>query len=90
MTDPEKMTIHEIVERLIGPIEPVGCSNTDAKRLDNLKRLTGLIDELLRDILFVSRSKISHEYSVRAAGEHASKSLKYIVEEYQEINDERS
>ncbi len=69
------MTIHEIVTTLIGPIEPAGDSCLDDKRFENLKVMTELVGLLVRDIAFVGRSSVSHEYSVKKAGEYANKFL---------------
>ncbi len=69
------MTTHEVVKKLVGSIEPVGETNTDNERFENLKAMTELVDLLVRDIGWVRRSSISHEYSVKRAGEFASKYL---------------
>lgn len=44
------MNLYDIVTKLTGPIEPVGESNEDEKRLNNLKELTYLVDKLIYDI----------------------------------------
>ncbi len=71
----QKMTIHEVVRKLIGPIEPAGDSSCDGKRFENLKAMTKLVGLLIGDIGWVGRSSISHEYSVKRAGEFANKYL---------------
>ena len=67
MTD--NMDYYAIVTKLIGPVEPVGSSHIDEQRLKNLNELTDLAGKLLDDIRKISRRAISHEYSVRIAGE---------------------
>lgn len=67
----EDYKLKDIVFKLVGNIEPVGDSNTDETRFENLKQLTGLIDDLIDEVEFVARSKISHEHSVKRAGNHA-------------------
>jgi hypothetical protein len=67
------MDIHEIVKKLVGPIDPVGESNTDDIRFENLKIMTELVDELLTDIDHVASNRDRAEYSMKRAGEHASK-----------------
>jgi len=44
------VTLHEIVKKLVGKINPVGETNTDNARYENLKVMTGLVDNLLVDI----------------------------------------
>lgn len=44
------MTHHEIVKKLIGPINPVGKSEVDQERLENLNKLCDLVEMLLMDI----------------------------------------
>ena len=71
----DKMTIHEVVKKLIGPVEPVGDSSCDDERFENLKAMTELVELLVIDIGWVGRKEISHEYSVKRAGEFACKFL---------------
>lgn len=66
------MDIHEIVKKLIGPIDPVGETNTDNKRFENLKVMCDLVDKLLTDIDRVIPNKRRAEYSMKRAGEYAS------------------
>lgn len=73
------MDIHEIVKKLIGPIDPVGCSRTDEKRLENLKATIDLCELLIDDILDVSNSNQSrHEASMKECGIEAAKCLRRI------------
>ena len=44
------MTTHDVVKKLIGNISPVGESNEDAKRLENLKEMCSLVEAILYDI----------------------------------------
>ena len=67
------MTTHEIVTKLIGPIAPVGETNTDNARFENLKNMTELVDELLTDIDAVAYlNKDRQEFSMKRAGDFAS------------------
>ena len=66
-----RMDLHEIVCCLVGPIQPVGCSNEDAKRLKNIDSLTTLVDELLTDLQRAADFADSHEHSVKLIGKHA-------------------
>lgn len=67
------MTIHEVVKKLIGEIAPVGETNTDNARFENLKAMTELVDLLLSDIDNVANeNKDRQEFSMKRAGEFAS------------------
>jgi uncharacterized protein YaaR (DUF327 family) len=70
------MEIHEIVEKLIGPINPVGETNADDKRFENLKKLCAVVNELVTDIDNVAyHYKDSQEYSVKRAADYAKNFL---------------
>lgn len=76
------MDVHEIAEKLIGPIEPVGESHTDSVRFENLVETIDLVERLLMDIRYVSLNKDRQEYSMKKAGEHAEKFFRQTLEEY--------
>ena len=44
------MELIDVVRKLIGPVNPIGESNTDEERFENLKTLTELVDFLVGDI----------------------------------------
>ena len=70
---------YETVKKLIGPIEPVGETNVDEVRMENLKAMTGMLDTLLGDIMDVARHNIGRtEYSMKQAGKHAHNFLHSI------------
>ncbi len=70
------MDIYEIVKKLIGPINPVGETQTDDKRFDNLKDMKELIIQLISDIDEVATdNKNKYEYSMKKAGEFANRIL---------------
>ena len=68
--------VHDIVKKLVGPIEPVGESHTDGRRFDNLVQMTDLVGWLMNDIYHVSHDADSHMHSVSKAGKHAKLFLK--------------
>lgn len=68
----EELNLHELVKRVVGPIRPVGETNTDNKRFENLKTMTALVDKLLTDIDKVAEDKDRVEYSMKRAGTFAS------------------
>lgn len=65
------MNHHEIVKKLIGPIKPVGKSEIDSERFENLKATIELMSSLLFEIEYVAKSSESHESSVNKAGNYA-------------------
>lgn len=72
----KKLELKEIVMSLIGNINPIGQSNTDNDRFENLKDLCELVDDLVGKIDDVSyKNKDSHEFSVKRASDYANKFL---------------
>lgn len=65
------MDIYEIVRKLVGDIEPIGETNSDNFRFENLKVMTKLVNKLIADISYVAENKNRQEYSVQRAGEFA-------------------
>jgi hypothetical protein len=72
------MDMIDVVMRLNGPIEPVGDTNIDEKRLENLKALCVLTGLLLDRIESVSEAYGDHMASVKAAKDHAAAFLASI------------
>ena len=70
-----KMDLYPIVIKLNGPIEPIGKTETDTERLENLKLLTQLIDELLIDVHHVAEEQNRSEFSIKVAGQFAKRYL---------------
>lgn len=66
------MEIYDIVRKLIGPIEPLGDSSRDDKRLANLKNTIDLVDKLLGDISTVASWKNHYAGSISKAGKCAA------------------
>lgn len=63
--------LKEIVMKLNGPIEPVGESHTDEVRLNNLKNLCDLVEDLVGEIQQICPNKDRVEYSMKEAGKYA-------------------
>ena len=70
-----KINLYSVVTKLVGPIDPVGETNADSVRLDNIKRLTELVGKLIDDLKFVERNADRHEASRKAIGIHSRKFL---------------
>ena len=68
--------VYEVVKKLVGPIQPLGETNADNTRFENLKILTSLVDKLVYDISEVETdNKKSYEGSRKKAAEFAGKFL---------------
>ena len=67
------MDIHEIVKKLVGEIEPVGETNIDNARFENLKVMAELIGKLIFDIDELIPLKDRAEYSINRAGKYADR-----------------
>lgn len=65
------MELIDIIRTLVGPVDPVGETNTDNARLENLKALIELVDTLVGDIDKVASNKTKPEYSMKRAGDFA-------------------
>lgn len=82
MTD-ENIQVYKVVKKLIGPIKPVGKTQTDEERYENLLDMISVADCLLYDINDVAReNKDRQEFSMKLAGKKADRFLKSIKEEY--------
>ena len=73
MTNLTKIDVYEVVKKLTGLITPVGSTDIDAERLQNLEQLTTLVDKLLSDIDAVAAREGDARHSVNIAGQQASK-----------------
>lgn len=74
--------VYEVVQKLIGSIEPIGDSGIDEIRLKNLKETTALVDALMQDIYNLRAHSGRHEHSIKQACRHASGFLTHIRSEY--------
>lgn len=67
------MEIKDVVCKLVGPIDPVGETNTDNTRFENLKVMCDLVEALVTDIDNVSYThQGSYEYSRKRAADFAA------------------
>jgi len=72
----EEINIYEVVKKLVGEINPVGETNADNKRFENLKVMTELVDELLMDINDIGfRYRNNCQFSMKRASNFAKKFL---------------
>lgn len=78
----ETQIIIEVLNKLIGEIEPQGETNIDNKRFQNLKTLSGVLEYFTYKIHEVSRHKDRAELSMKRAGIFASEYIKENLEFY--------
>jgi hypothetical protein len=69
------MELYDVVMKLTGPVRPLGETNEDARRLDNLKSLCGLVDRLVTEIDAVASGRGFRMASVKAAKDFAGNFL---------------
>lgn len=73
------MTLSEIVLKLSGPIDPVGETQTDNARFENLIELLACMQELHAKVDKIATDhKDSHEYSVKRAGKACDEYLDWL------------
>jgi hypothetical protein len=74
------MTNTDVVKKLIGNINPVGESNTDNERFDNLKEMCELVNNLIIDINDMAyRNKDAYQHSMKNASDYAIKFLRSTI-----------
>lgn len=73
-------TIIEVVEKLIGRIDPVGESNFDEKSYKNLEKAIELARHLIWEIHYVSRNSDRYEASMKRSGELAENFMQQLAE----------
>jgi len=70
------MTNYDVVKKLIGEITPVGETNEDNKRFENLQAMCRLMDEIdttIQDLVCTYRNH--NEYSIKKSVDFANKFL---------------
>lgn len=80
-----KNTIYDVTKKLIGPINPIGESNEDDRRFENLQSLCYLVDKLMFDISDLLYHKNTIEYSKKRSG---LKALDFLKETKSAIEDD--
>jgi hypothetical protein len=74
------MEVYEVVQKLIGKIEPYGDTNIDEMRVENLKEYINLTHLLIADLIEIAKYKDRYEYSIKILGTDAYKELLEIRE----------
>lgn len=67
----------EVLEKLIGPIEPAGETHTDNVRLENLKNYIEVLDHLHTEVDRIScEYEKYHQHSIKEMQQMCSKHIK--------------
>ena len=69
--------IIEVLDRLIGSVQPYGSTQIDAERMENLEVLLEVTDECIKKIADVAKFINRHEYSIKKM---ADRSYEYLAE----------
>jgi len=65
------MTHVEIIQKLVGEINPIGETNTDNERFENLKTMCDLIESLISEIdAMAYKNNNAYEYSRKRASDY--------------------
>ena len=78
------MEFIDIIIRLIGNINPVGETNIDNERLNNLKIWIDNTDDMISELKVLSENKNSSQRSVSRAGKLAQEFLDNLAIELKE------
>ena len=76
---------HEIAKALLGPIIPVGETNEDSRRLENLKETIVLVGNLIDDLRNASTYEDRHQASMVKIARTAKSFLSEIVDDLREF-----
>ncbi len=72
----DKINHTDIVKKLIGGIDPIGKSEIDSERFENLKDMCNLVSNLVSEIYKVYyENKDRHEASIKKAAQYADNFL---------------
>lgn len=63
--------IIEVIDKLVGSIEPYGSTQIDEERLKNLENLLEVMDEYIKEIIDVIKYRNRYEYSILAIANRA-------------------
>ena len=63
--------IIEVIDRLVGSIEPYGSESIDKERLENLETLIEILDEYINEMIDVTKYRNRYEYSILKIADRA-------------------
>ena len=70
------MEYYDVIKKLLGPIMPIGETNIDDKRYENLKNTIIVAEKLISDIYDTSAVATRQEYSMKRAAKLAEEFLR--------------
>ena len=76
------MILYEIMNTLIGPIEPMGETNADARRIENLEVMIEVVAMLLDDIHELTRFNGRPEASIKKISNRATEFMAELKERH--------
>ncbi len=75
MPDVTAEAIVAVVRKLVGPVQPVGETVEDSRRLENLEKLVEVARAAIQDVAEVTPNANRVEYSMKKAGQMAANFL---------------
>lgn len=81
-TEESKMSLTDVVMKLVGQIAPIGETNEDARRYENLLTIITLVENLMSEIDSVSSHHDDYRYSMSRAGKCAKNFIKNLTDNY--------
>lgn len=86
MSDLSAPNIVNVLNCMIGPVEPVGDSYLDKERLENVQKLEHVAEYVIGKLYELSKYTVRREDSMWRIGNDAAEFLKYITEDYELIS----
>jgi hypothetical protein len=77
--------ICEVIDKLIGKIEPIGVEHIDDKRYKNLQNFIIILDTMIYNLISCAGAKDNDQHSMERTGTRAFKEIieiKNILEDY--------
>lgn len=84
MDEINELVIECLLEKLIGPIKPIGETNYDNKALENLEKWDGVMNIMVDKMYNVATMQCNGEASIMRAKQTATNKLKELFEIYDE------
>ncbi len=78
------MNYIEVIDKLVGSIRPVGETNKDNDRFENLEDMCEVLEYFIKEVCYIARdNKDAYENSRSRAGKYAEKFLNETIVEIQ-------
>lgn len=83
MSDLSAPNIVNVLNCMIGPVEPVGDSYLDKERMVNVQKLEHVAEHVIGQLLGLSKYSVRREDSMWRIGREAHTFLRYLTEEFE-------